>query len=198
MNISPQIIEDIKARNDIEHVVSSYITLKRAGSNFNGSCPFHSERTPSFTVFPSTQSFYCFGCGAGGDAITFVMRMENLDYVSAVRALAERSGVTLPENISYSGQKEVTRQRVLEMNKEAARFFRNALFDPKYGAGAMDYLVNKRKLSTSVIKHFGLGFAPNSFGALHDHLKKLGFTDEEMVVGFLCGKGKNNHRLNYF
>ena len=156
MNISPQIIEDIKARNDIEHVVSSYITLKRAGSNFNGSCPFHSERTPSFTVFPSTQSFYCFGCGAGGDAITFVMRMENLDYVSAVRALAERSGVTLPENITYGGQKEVTRQRVLEMNKEAARFFRNALFDPKYGAQAMDYLVNKRKLSTSVIKHIKL------------------------------------------
>ena len=198
MNISPQIIEDIKARNDIEHVVSSYITLKRAGSNFNGSCPFHSERTPSFTVFPSTQSFYCFGCGAGGDAITFVMRMENLDYVSAVRALAERSGVTLPENITYGGQKEVTRQRVLEMNKEAARFFRNALFDPKYGAQAMDYLVNKRKLSTSVIKHFGIGFAPNSFGALHDHLKKLGYTDEEMVVGFLCGKGRNNSTYDYF
>ena len=198
MNISPQIIEDIKARNDIEHVVSSYITLKRAGSNFNGSCPFHSERTPSFTVFPSTQSLYCFGCGAGGDAITFVMRMENLDYVSAVRALAERSGVTLPENITYGGQKEVTRQRVLEMNKEAARFFRNALFDPKYGAQAMDYLVNKRKLSTSVIKHFGIGFAPNSFGALHDHLKKLGYTDEEMVVGFLCGKGRNNSTYDYF
>lgn len=198
MNISPQIIEDIKARNDIEHVISSYITLKRAGSNFNGSCPFHSERTPSFTVFPSTQSFYCFGCGAGGDAITFVMRMENLDYMSAVRALAERSGVALPENTSYGGQKEVTRQRVLEMNKEAARFFRNALFDPKYGAEAMDYLVNKRKLSTSVIKHFGLGYAPNSFGALHDHLKKLGFSDEEMVVGFLCGKGKNNSTYDYF
>ena len=199
MNISPQIIEDIKARNDIEHVVSSYITLKRAGSNYNGSCPFHSERTPSFTVFPSTQSFYCFGCGAGGDAITFVMRMENLDYISAVRVLAERSGVTIPESFGNNvGANEVTRQRVLEMNKEAARFFRNALFDSKYGAQAMDYLVNKRQLSTSVIKHFGLGFAPNSFGALHDHLKKLGYTDEEMVVGFLCGKGKNNTTYDYF
>ncbi len=198
MNISPQIIEDIKARNDIEHVISSYITLKRAGSNLNGSCPFHSERTPSFTVFPATQSFYCFGCGAGGDAITFVMRMENLDYISAVRVLAERSGITIPENINYNGKKEVSRQRVLEMNKEAARFFRNALFDSKYGVQAMDYLVNKRGLSTSLIKHFGLGFAPNNFGALHDHLKKLGFTDEEMVVGFLCGKGKNNSTYDYF
>lgn len=199
MNISPAIIEDIKARNDIEHVVSSYITLKRAGSNLNGHCPFHSEKTPSFTVFPSTQSFYCFGCGAGGDAITFVMRMENLDYISAVRALAERSGVTIPENASFSnGKKEVTRQRVLDMNKEAAKYFRNALFDPKYGAEAMDYLTKKRNLSTTVIKHFGLGFAPNSFGALHDHLKKLGYTDEEMVVGFLCGKGKNNSTYDYF
>ena len=199
MNISPQIIEDIKSRNDIENVISSYITLKRAGSNLNGHCPFHSEKTPSFTVFPATQSFYCFGCGAGGDAITFVMRMENLDYISAVRALAERSGVTIPENVSYNdGKKEVTRQRVLEMNKEAARFFRNMLFDQKVGAGAMDYLANKRKLSPAVIKHFGLGFAPNSFGALHDHLKKLGYTDEEMVTGFLCGKGKNNSAYDYF
>ena len=199
MNISPQIIEDIKARNDIENVISSYITLKRAGSNYNGLCPFHSEKTPSFTVFPSTQSFYCFGCGAGGDAITFVMRMENLDYISAVRALAERSGITIPENATNTtGRQEVTRTRVLEMNKEAAKYFRNALFDAKYGAEAMDYLVNKRKLSTTVIKHFGLGFAPNSFGALHDHLKKLGYTDEEMVVGFLCGKGKNNSTYDYF
>ncbi len=199
MNISPQIIEDIKARNDIEHVISSYITLKRAGSNLNGLCPFHSEKTPSFTVFPATQSFYCFGCGAGGDAITFVMRMENLDYITAIRTLAERSGVTIPENVSYGdGRKEVTRQRVLEMNKEAARFFRNMLFDPKIGAEAMDYLVNKRNLSQAVIKHFGLGFAPNSFGALHDHLKKLGYSDEEMVVGFLCGKGKNNSAYDYF
>lgn len=199
MNISPQIIEDIKARNDIEHVISSYITLKRAGSNLNGLCPFHSEKTPSFTVFPSTQSFYCFGCGAGGDAITFVMRMENLDYITAVRTLAERSGVTIPEGVTYGdGRKDVTRQRVLEMNKEAARFFRNMLFDTKIGAQAMDYLINKRNLSPAVIKHFGLGFAPNSFGALHDHLKKLGFSDEEMVVGFLCGKGKNNSAYDYF
>ena len=199
MNISPEIIEDLKARNDIERVISSYITLKRAGSNFNGSCPFHSEKTPSFTVFPSTQSFYCFGCGAGGDAISFVMRMENLDYVSAVRVLAERSGIKIPETVSVvGGKKEVTRTRVLEMNKEAAKFFRNALFDPKYGSEAMDYLTKKRGLSTAVIKRFGLGFAPNSFGALHDHLKKLGYTDEEMVTAFLCGKGKNGSAYDYF
>ncbi len=198
MNISPEIIEDIKYRNNIENVVSSYITLKRAGSNFNGSCPFHSEKTPSFTVFPATQSFYCFGCGAGGDAITFVMRMENLDYVSAIRLLASRSGINIPDNISSNGKKEVGRQRILDMNKEAARFFRDSLFDERVGKIARDYLIEKRQLSPSVIKHFGLGYAPNNFGALHDHLKKAGYTDEEMVVGFLCGKGKNNSVYDYF
>ena len=198
MNISPELIEDIKFRNNIETVVSSYITLKRAGSNFNGSCPFHSEKTPSFTVFPATQSFYCFGCGAGGDAITFVMRMENLDYLSAIKLLASRSGITIPENVNADGKKEIGRQRILDMNKAAASFFHKSLLDENVGKEALDYLTNKRKLSMSVIKHFGLGFAPNSFGALHDHLKKLGYTDEEMVVGFLCGKGKNGSAYDYF
>ena len=126
------------------------------------------------------------------------MRMENLDYISAIRLLASRSGINIPENISSNGKKEVGRQRILDMNKEAARFFRDALFDEKVGKIARDYLIEKRQLSPSVIKHFGLGYAPNNFGALHDHLKKAGYTDEEMVVGFLCGKGKNNSVYDYF
>ena len=200
MNITPEIIEEIKFRNNIETVVSSYVTLKRAGSNFNANCPFHSEKTPSFTVFPSTQSFYCFGCGAGGDAISFVMRMENLDYLSAVRVLAERSGIKLPEaEVRPDGKKEIGRQRVLEMNKAALEFFKKSLRDEKIGKEAREYLLNKRKLSPALISHFQLGFAPNSFGALHDHLKKLGYTDEEMIVGFLCGKSsKTGNAFDYF
>ena len=129
MNITPEIIEEIKFRNSIESVISSYVTLKRAGSNFNANCPFHSEKTPSFTVFPATQSFYCFGCGAGGDAISFVMRMENLDYLTAIRTLAERSGIKLPEEqVRPDGKKEVGRQRVLEMNKAALEFFKKACY----------------------------------------------------------------------
>lgn len=199
MNITPEIIEELKFRNSIESVISSYVTLKRAGSNFNCNCPFHSEKTPSFTVFPGTQSFYCFGCGAGGDVITFIMRSENLDYISAIRLLAERSGVKLPEDDSFDGKKEIGRQRILEMNKAALEFFKNSLMDERLGKEAREYFLQKRKLSMSVIKHFQLGYAPNSFGALHDHLKKLGYTDEEMIVGFLCGKSqKTGTAYDYF
>ena len=197
--IDPQIIEEIKFRNDIESVVSSYVTLKRAGSNFSGSCPFHSEKTPSFVVFPSTQSFYCFGCGAGGDAISFVMRAENVDYISAIKLLAQRGGLVLPDNIDGDNNKRgVGRQRVLDMNKEAAKFFHQCLLDEKIGAIAREYLMKKRGLSSTIINRFGLGFAPNSFGALHDHLRKLGYTDEEMCVAFLCGKGEKGVAYDYF
>ena len=195
--ISPQIIEEIKFRNDIESVVSSYVTLKRAGSNFSGSCPFHSEKTPSFVVFPATQSFYCFGCGAGGDAISFVMRAENIDYVSAIKMLAQRSGITLPDDIDNHQHQGVGRQRVLDMNIEAVKFFQNCLWDERIGKEGREYL-NKRGLSNSVIKHFRIGYAPNTFGMLHDHLKKLGYSDEEMYVGFLCGKGQNGTPYDYF
>jgi len=196
--IPANIIEEIKYRNDIENIVSQYVTLKRAGSNYSGLCPFHSEKTPSFVVFPGTQSFYCFGCGAGGDVINFTMRTENLDYVEAIKALAKRSGITIPEDVDTLKQTGVSRQRILDMNVEAAKFFRNMLFDEKHGAEARDYLFNKRKLSVATVKHFGLGFAPNCFGALHDHLKKLGYTENEMVEGFLCSRGKNNSVYDLF
>lgn len=198
MIIRPEIIEDIKSRNDIETVISSYVRLKRAGSNLNGLCPFHSEKTPSFTVFPATQSFYCFGCGAGGDVISFVMRTENVDYVTAVRMLAERSGITIPDENIPESSKDVSRQRILDMNREAAKFFHASLLDKKTGDEARHYLLEERKLSMAVVNHFGLGYAPNSFGAVHDHLKKAGFTDEEMITGFLCGRGKNNSVYDYF
>lgn len=120
--ISPQIIEELKYRNDIEDVISGYVTLKRAGSNLVGLCPFHSERSPSFTVFTGTRSFYCFGCGAGGDVISFVMRAENLDYMDALRYLAKRAGIELPDD--GTGQTGgVNRERILAMNREAAKFF---------------------------------------------------------------------------
>ena len=197
MMISKEVVEEIRARNDIVELIGSYVNLKRAGANFNGLCPYHSEKTPSFTVFPGTQSFYCFGCGAGGDAITFAMKSENLDYPSALEFLAKRAGITI--TVGEQEEKGIGKKRILEMNLAAAKYFRACLFDPKLGKVGMEYLAQKRKLSPAVIKHFGLGFAPEGFGALTDHMHKLGFTDEELITGFLCGKSQKTGRAyDYF
>lgn len=187
--ISPEIVEEIKFRSDIEDVIGSYVTLKNAGSNLSGSCPFHNEKTPSFTVFRASKSFYCFGCGAGGDVITFIMKAENLSYAQALEFLAKRAGVTIP--LSPEQQREgMRRERLLAMNRDAAKFFHSALNDETTGKIAREYLFEKRGLSKAIVKRFGLGYAPNSFNALGDHLKKLGYTDEEMVANFLCGISK--------
>lgn len=183
MQILPEIIEEIKFRNDIESVVSSYVNLKPAGSNLIGLCPFHSEKTPSFTVFKNTQTCYCFGCGAGGDVITFIMKMENLDYPSAVEFLAKRAGITIQRR-TVPNKDHIDTKRILEMNKAAAVFFYNSLMSVN-GKKALDYL-KQRKFSSALIKRFGMGYAPNSFDSLSKHLKSLGYTEKEMVSGFLC------------
>ena len=195
--IPSNIIEDIRYRCDIESVISSYVTLKRAGSNLKGLCPFHSEKTPSFTVYPATQSFYCFGCGAAGDVISFVMRAENLDYVSAVEALAKRSGIDLTEfDDSGSQSKGPTRSRVIAMNLEAAKFYRSMLFDEKQGAPGRIYL-SERQLSEATIKRFGLGYSPERGNNLMKHLISLGFNEEEIRTAYLGGKGKDGY-YDYF
>ena len=164
----------------------------------SGLCPFHSEKSPSFTVFPATKSFYCFGCGAGGDVITFIKKAENLDYPSAVEFLAARAGITIPEDKKYVKSDEVSRRRVFDMNLEAAKFFRQCLFDEKIGAPGREYLA-KRKLSGATIKHFGLGFAPDSFNMLTDYLHSKGFSDHELTTAFLCGKSQKTGRCyDYF
>ena len=196
--ISEDVIREIRFRNNIEDVVSSYVTLKRAGSNLLGLCPFHSEKTPSFTVFPNTESFHCFGCGAGGDVISFIRRIENLDYPSAIELLAKRAGITIVQD-DRDKERMQRRKRVLDMNVEAARFFRSCLFDPKLGAEGMRYLSEKRKLDPGLIRHFGLGFAPNDFGLLTRHLSKLGYKDYEMSDAFLAGISKKNGKsYDYF
>lgn len=197
--ISRDVIDEIVFRNDIEQVIGSYVTLKRAGSNFNGLCPFHNEKTPSFTVFPATKSFYCFGCGAGGDVISFIMREENLDYVDALEFLAARAGITIPNDKDERESDTIPRKRIYEMNLAAARFFRECLGDEKYGKEAMSYLTEKRGLDTATIRRFGIGCSPNSSWLLTDHMRKLGYTDEELSTGFLCGIGRNSGKpYDYF
>lgn len=192
--ISPEIVEEIKFRSDIEEVISSYVVLKNAGSNFNGLCPFHNEKTPSFTVFRASKSFYCFGCGAGGDVITFIMKAENLTYVQALEFLAKRAGITIIQNAEEESS-SIRRERLLAMNKDAAKFFHRALNDEKTGAAAREYLYKKRALPTAIVKRFGIGFAPNSFDALSKHLRSLGYTDDEMTANFLCGISKKTGKI---
>lgn len=186
--IDSRVIEEIKSRNDIVDVISAYVNLKRAGSNYQGLCPFHSEKTPSFTVFSATQGYYCFGCGAGGDVITFIRQSENLEYVPALEFLARRAGITIPEDLTR--RDGFDRSRMLAMNREAARFFHSQLFEPS-GGEALRYLT-ARGLSEAVIKHFGLGYSPPGFSVLTAYLHRLGYTDQEMTSAFLCGKSKKS------
>lgn len=199
MKIPREVVEEIIRRNDIEQVIGSYVTLKNAGSNMLGLCPFHSERTPSFTVFGATDSFYCFGCGTGGDVVTFIMKIENVDYPTALEILARRAGITIPQTADASyGERGVKRERVLKMNEAAARFFRHCLTKEPCGEQARQYF-KSRGLSEGISKQFYLGYAPDDFGKLTNHLKSLGFSEEEMIAGFLCGKSQKTGRAyDYF
>lgn len=197
--ISKETIEQVLMRNDIESLIGSYVSLKRAGSNLKGLCPFHSEKSPSFTVYPQDNSFYCFGCGAGGDAITFVRKRENLDYPDAVEFLANRAGITIvrDERGGYQSTPKFDRARMFKMNTDAAKYFHQRLFDnTPESKNALAYFTEGRKLSIATIKHFGLGYAPNSFDKFSKHMRALGYTYDELVAGFLCGK--NEERGTYF
>lgn len=191
MALDSRFLAELKMRNDIASTIGAAIQLKRNGTRHVGLCPFHGEKTPSFTVFEDTASFYCFGCGAGGDVISFTMRYNNLDYIEAVRYLAERSGMQLPEeegrNAAYQKKK---RERLYEMNKQAARFFYKTLMSPSGKAG-LDYLLG-RGIDQESIKRFGLGYAPDSFNALKDHLRSLGFTPDEMMSASLITKSERS------
>ncbi len=192
-------LEDLKFRNPVEDVISSYVSLKRAGSNLVGLCPFHNEKSPSFTVFPATRGFYCFGCGAGGDAISFIMKAENLDYIGAVEHLCKRVGMEMPEDNfnKKRGDDDVKKARVYAANRDAARFFHDMLSKPE-GAGGLAYL-RARGLSDAVIRRFGLGFAPDEFtlrkNLFLDHMMGLGYTEKELLASFLCAKSQKNGRL---
>ena len=190
-------ISEIKYRNNIVDVISEYTPLKRAGSNHTACCPFHSEKTPSFTVFSKSDSFYCFGCGAGGDVITFVMKIENLDYVSAIEVLAKRAGLDMPaaEGLEEDRRRLTLRKRILEMNREAARFYHECLTSGKYPAAA-EY-VEKRKLPRVAVKRYGIGYAPGN-RALYIHLKNLGYREEEMKAAFLCGINAGGTPYDYY
>ncbi len=185
MALPQEFLAELKYKNDVESVLSPYVALKRRGSNLVGLCPFHNEKTPSFTVYPENGSYYCFGCGKGGDIITFTMQIENLDYVDAVRKLAERAGLKMPES-DADNREEKLRSDIYEANREAARFFHSYMMTPE-GKQGLDYFLS-RGLNLATIKHFGLGFAPDNWHALEDYLKKKGFSDYVIKRADLVGK----------
>ena len=196
MNISEAFVQLLKDRADIESVVSSYVQLKRKGRTLWGLCPFHSEKTPSFTVSPDNGLFHCFGCGAGGDVITFIRKMENLDYPEAVQLLCERTGLALPEEDSEQAGVSRLRQRIYEINRAAARFFHNCLLSSE-GTPGLTYL-RQRGLTDNTIRHFGLGYAPNQWNALHRHLHSMGYSDQELVTAKVAAVGKKGLPFDLF
>ena len=194
MALSDSFLQELKMKTDIEDVISTYVTLKRRSATLVGLCPFHNEKTPSFTVYPATQSFYCFGCGAGGDAITFLKKIENLDYLDAVKTLAQRAGLQMPQE-GFDDSLSKRRRRILEMNREAARFYHSVLLSPE-GKVGYDYYIG-RALSAATINHFGLGFAPNQWDALLKHMRTKGYQPAELVDAGLARKGQKGYYDNF-
>lgn len=195
MRINERFIQELQDKVDIESVISSSISLKRRGKTLVGLCPFHNEKTPSFTVYPESNSFYCFGCGAGGDVISFMRRMENLDYIEAVKAVAQMAGVSMPED-GYDDTLSKQRLRLLNANREAARFYHECLMKPQ-NRSALDYFL-KRGLDINTIRRFGLGYAPDDWRELINYLKAKGFTEQELVHANLARRSDKNGRANYY
>ena len=196
MPFPPSFLDELAARNPIEEVVGQYVNLKRSGSNLFGLCPFHGEKTPSFSVSPDKGIYYCFGCHKGGSVINFEMEIEGLSYPDAVRALAKRAGMTVPEDEQYQSRYR-RQERLWALNKEAARFFHASLFQPE-GAAGLEY-AGKRGMPKSTLTKFGIGFAPDSWDALCKAMEAKGYTQEELrASGLVSVSQKNGHIYDRF
>ena len=192
--INDNVLDEIRDRADIVDLIGEYVDLKRSGSNYMGLCPFHSEKTPSFSVSPSKSIFKCFGCGVGGDVITFIMKRENLNFPEAVEFLAEKYNVRLSEYKDENKEARDKRNRLYDINREAAMHFLNNLsFSPK----AQKYL-RERGLSDKTIRAYGLGYSKDSWTDLYDHLTKLGYKEEELLNLNLISKSKNGNYIDRF
>ena len=190
MAIPDSFLDELNGRLSIVDVVSSYVPLTKKGANYWGLCPFHHEKTPSFSVNESKQIFHCFGCGKGGGSIRFVMEMESLAFPDAVRKLSEQVGLQMPESGAGDGKWREKRKRVLELNKEAARFYRSMLTDPR-GAAVASYIRDKRRISPKFSARFGLGAAPEGWDNLITAMKEKGYDKADLIDAGLAVAGKN-------
>lgn len=192
MAFPPAFLDELTARNPIEDVVGQYVQLKRSGSNLFGLCPFHGEKTASFSVAPDKGIYYCFGCHKGGSVINFQMEIEGLSYPDAVRALAKRAGMEVPEDEQYQSRYR-QQERLWALHKEAARFFHTQLYAPA-GASALQYALN-RGMSKATLTRFGIGYAPESWTDLVDTLRRKGYTDQELRDSGLVTISRKNGNL---
>ena len=196
MPFSEDFLEELSRRNDIADVVSSYVPLtKRSGSNRFGLCPFHGEKTPSFSVNSEKQIYHCFGCGKGGSVIGFIMEIENLSFPDAVQFLARRAGMEVPQDDSVQDPNRGRRSRMLELNRDAARFYHSQLMADTGRAG-QEYVTGRG--ITAMVKPFGLGFAPDSWQSLTDAMSAKGYTRQELIDAGLARVGKNGGLYDYF
>ncbi len=195
MPIPERFLDELTERSDIVDVVSQYVRLtKKSGANLFGLCPFHSEKTPSFSVSPDKQIYHCFGCGKGGGVINFIMEIENLSFQDAVAFLARRANMPMPQEADSAESSR--RKRLLELNRDAARFFHARLVDPT-GLPAQNY-VNRRGISPAMVRTFGLGFAPDSWNALTDAMEAKGYTKQELFDAGLMKRGRNGGGYDTF
>ncbi len=195
MLISDDFMAELKSRIEIENVIGQYVNLQRKGKNLMGVCPFHAEKTPSFCVYPNNGSFYCFGCGAGGDAITFLRLIEHYGYVEAVKNLAQSVGMDF-EISEEDSDLHAKKLLIYKLNREAAKFYHKTLCE-KSGEKALKYLHN-RGISNSTIKHFGLGYSPENGYSLVDYFKRRGYNVEDIILSDLAFKSRNGKEIDRF
>ncbi|MBQ4465883.1 MAG: DNA primase [Oscillospiraceae bacterium] len=191
-----EFIQQLRDANDIVELFRSYADVKKRGRTYVCCCPFHSEKTPSCTIYPESQSFYCFGCGVGGDAINFVRKMDNVGYIDAVQILAQRVGLQMPARSPEEQRTSDLRRRCLEMNREAANFYYLQLVKGRDKRGLAYF--SQRKLSPATIRKYGLGFAPDEWHLLRDHLRSKGYYEDEMVTAGLCRRSEKGAVYDYF
>ena len=196
MPLPEDFILQLKQNNPVESVMASYVKLNRSSRDYVCLCPFHSEKTPSCHVNVGKQFFHCFGCGAGGDVITFIMKAENLEYIEAVKLLAERAGMSMPDEAKNNDLSRL-KARILEINRMAAKYFNNVLMKEPAGEKGRLYF-NSRQLSVKTITKYGLGYAPDAWHGLADHLKAQGCTESELIAANLCRQGRNGGVFDSF
>ncbi|MDE5860379.1 MAG: DNA primase [Oscillospiraceae bacterium] len=196
MAFPDRFIYELKQNNPIDSVMSGYVNLIRHGRNSVCLCPFHSEKSPSCTVYHESESFYCFGCGAGGDVITFIMKIESLDYLEAIRFLADRAGMSMPDEAQNSESARI-KSRIFEINRTAARYFFDTLTRSPKGEKGRRYFA-ERQLTSATITKYGLGYAPDEWYDLANYMRSKGFSEDELIAANLCGRGKNGGLFDQF